>query len=163
MKPEKKWCCCAPLSVMPGIAAMLTTALCFTACGSIRTTEKRWHVSHEELTTVSRPSLPTVEAEIALPIDQLKALPEGVKVSERRQHTTVTFSRKGDTVRLIARCDSVMGESTTHRLLGIVNEGKSERQRPDSIVSQLLRNALLSLLFVLLIVIFCKCLLRRFF
>ena len=99
-----------------------------------------------------------MEARITLPLEQLKALPEGLKVSERQQHTTVTVSRKGDTLLFSARSDSVMDQCTTNHMTTAKKEGNMVGRETPAF-----GNILIIVAIFLLFLIIAKYLLTRLF
>ena len=109
----------------PTVAATVLTALCCTACGTpARLSEQRlWQEMKME---VRAQPLPEVTAQIALPMDELRALPEGVAVERRNQRARAILERRGDTLMVRATCDSMLRQVT------IYGERKAEGRKANN-------------------------------
>lgn len=57
--------------------------------------------------SVSLVTIPTEIAELRLPMDTLRSLPEGAVYTHRTGRATVSAEMKGDTVLITAQCDSI--------------------------------------------------------
>ena len=108
MKCVRKWPCSGLQFATLNIAATLLTALLCQGCASQKSTQAlRTMTQKEEFSLLYREALPAVEAQIALPIEQLKALPEGVEVTGQRKNIHAAVRRQQDTIYLSARSDSL--------------------------------------------------------
>ena len=82
----------------------------------------RRYAVQEEMRAVYAEPLPEVTAQIALPLETLKALPEGVEVGRRNDRVRTSVVRQGDSVVVRAVCDSVL------RQVMVYGERKVERE-----------------------------------
>ena len=92
------------------VASIIVIALLATSCKS---TEKISNISATDSLTWNRnfsvtlATIPSSLANLTIPMDSLRRLPEGAVYSDRQGQATVTASRKDDNIHVSASCDSL--------------------------------------------------------
>ena len=106
MKRESRYNAYGGQSIWLIRASIMLTVLCCCGCATSRKTTETKSLE-ERMMAVYSHTLPEVTAKIALPIEQLKALPEGVKVEQGKDRAKASIMRQGDTLVVYATCDSL--------------------------------------------------------
>lgn len=128
MRPSARWPACARPSTTLTAAAIVTIALCLTACGASRKSLKSSTALHAESvsrlvadstasvteTRLTAPvKIPASAVELEIPADSLHALPPGAVYTAKKGRASVKVSRRAPTatrsevLAVTANCDSV--------------------------------------------------------
>lgn len=102
------------------IAAMLTSALCFTGCASTRKTESQSSATVRTAATrdttaavirqTRREAIPESRVELAVSVDSLLKLPGGAAYTRKSGQANIKVATHGDTVYITGTCDSLARE-----------------------------------------------------
>lgn len=115
--PREKWPGCARLSRLLPVVVMLTIALCFSSCATIKKTqtqqEQTSSTSVKSDTTAAVTKLivtqpvPESRVSLAVSVDSLLKLPEGAAYRESNDRAHVEATHQGGIIYITGTCDSL--------------------------------------------------------
>ena len=115
--PREKWPGCARLSGLLPVVVMLTIALCFSSCATIKKTqtqqEQTSSTSVKSDTTAAVTKLivtqpvPESRVSLAVSVDSLLKLPEGAAYRESNDRAHVEATHQGGIIYITGTCDSL--------------------------------------------------------
>ena len=100
-------------SAVPTVVIFICSVLCCISCGSHRKMAKEETLKTRAVQTAqlirveSHEKIPEARAEIALPIEKIQALPQGLDFQHREGRAQATIRVERDTIFFSAHCDSL--------------------------------------------------------
>ena len=100
-------------SAVPTVVIFICSALCCISCGSQRkivkevAQETRGVQTNQLIRVESHEKIPEARAEIALPIEKIQALPQGLDFQHREGRAQATIRVEHDTIFFSSHCDSL--------------------------------------------------------